>query len=270
MNTYALGSDEQEQQRLERQASLLNDVTERFLREAGLKPGMRVLDLGCGVGDVAMLAARIVGPLGEVVAVDRDPAMVETARRRADGPALPVRVVEADVMRLDLDEEPFDAVIGRLVLMHLPDAPTAVRAATRHVRAGGIVAFQDFTTAEVRVYPPLPKTQRALDRINQTFERLGSDVRGGDNLRAIFLAAGLPEPELRAESMIGGGPDAPVFWMISGVTATLRAAMEGFGLAAPGEIDPEQLFEEVRDEVGEAGGVVVAPPLVGAWARVAP
>jgi SAM-dependent methyltransferase len=269
MNTYALGSDEQEQQRLERQASILSEITERFLREAGLRPGMRVLDLGCGVGDVAMLAARIVGPLGEVVAVDRDPAMLETTRRRADGPALPVRVVEADVMRLDLDEEPFDAVIGRLLLMHLPDAPTAVRAAIRHVREGGIVAFQDFTSAEVRVYPPLPKTQRAVDRITDAFERLGCDVRCGDNLRAIFLAAGLPEPELRAESLIGGGPDASVFWMIRGVTETLLTAMEGLGLAAPGEIDPERLYEEVRDEVGEARGVVVAP-LVGAWARVSP
>jgi SAM-dependent methyltransferase len=270
MNTYALGSDERERQRLEHQASLLDEITERFLREAGLKPGMRVLDLGCGVGDVAMLAARIVGPLGEVVAVDRDPAMVETARGRADGTGLRVRVMEADVMHLDLDEEPFDAAIGRLILMHLPDAMTALRAVTAHVREGGIVAFQDFTTAEVRVYPPLPKTQKALDRIIETFERLGSDIRGGDNLRAIFLGAGLPEPELRAESLIGGGPDAPVFWMISGVTETLRPAMEGLGLAAPGEIDPERLLEEVRDEVCEARGVVAAPPLVGAWVRVAP
>jgi SAM-dependent methyltransferase len=267
MSTYALGSEDQEQQRLEYQASLLREPTERCLREAGLEPGMRVLDLGCGIGDVAMLAARIVAPGGEVVAVDRDAAMLETGRRRAHHEELPVRFAEADVTRLDLDEPHFDAAVGRLILMHLPDAVAALRAAAGHVRPGGIVAFQDFTTAEVRVYPRLPKTQYALDRISATFELMGADVRGGDNLRAAFLAAGLPEPELRLEAMIGG-PDDPVFNIVSGVTETLRPAMERLGLAAPGEIDAERLLEELRAEVDAARGILVGPPLVSAWARV--
>jgi SAM-dependent methyltransferase len=268
ISSYALGSDDHERRRLAHQAGLLDDFTRRFLRESGLRPGLRVLDLGCGVGDVAMLAAEIVGSHGQVVAVDRDPTMVEAARSRAETQGVLVRVVEGDLMDLDVGGPPFDAVIGRLILMHLPDPVAALRAAAARVRPGGIVAFQDFTTAEVRVYPPLPKTQAAVDRICETFELLGADTRGGDNLRAIFLAAGLPEPELRLDALIGGEPDDPIFHMIGGVTRTLRPAMERLGLTRPGEIDVERMTQELREEVGEAHGIVVSPPLVSAWARV--
>jgi SAM-dependent methyltransferase len=269
MNTYALGSGDHEQQRLELQAAVLNEPTERCLRAAGLEPCMRVLDLGCGVGDVAMLAARIVGSGGEVVAGGRDPALLETARRRVEREGLPVRFVEADVTELDLDgESPFDAAIGRLILEHLSDAVAALRAAASHVRPGGIVAFQEFTPAEVCVHPRLPKTQLAIDRINATFELMGADVRGGYNLRANFLSAGLPEPELHLEAMIGG-PDHPVFRLIQGVTHSLRPAMEDLGVMAPAEIDADVMIEELREEVERVRGVVVGPPLVSAWARVA-
>jgi SAM-dependent methyltransferase len=267
MSTYVLGSDEQERHRLAHQGSLLDRITERFLLEAGLEPGMRVLDLGSGVGDVAVKAAQIVGSGGEVVGVDADPVMVETARRRVEAEGLPVHLVDGDVLHLELDEPPFDAAIGRLILMHLPDPTAAVRAAAAHVRPGGIVTFQDFTTAEVRVHPPLPKVQETVDLITETLERLGADTRGGDNLRSIFLAAGLPEPELRLESLIGGGPDDPIFRLVAGVTQTLRPAMERVGLAPPDEVDPERLAAELETEVADARGVLVSPPLVAAWAR---
>jgi ubiquinone/menaquinone biosynthesis C-methylase UbiE len=263
--TYSLGSDHQERERLAYQASLLDQITERFLDEAGLCAGMRVLDVGCGLGDVAMLAAQIVGPRGEVTAIDSDPAMLTAAQERAERRRLRVRFVEADLMSLDLEEAPFDAVLGRLILMHVPDPVAAVRAAAGHVRPGGIVAFQDFTTSATRVHPPLPKTQAALDRISETFERVGADAHGGDNLRTTFLSAGLPEPELRAESLMGGAAQSPVFDMIAGVTQTLAPAMERLGLAQPGEIDPARLREELCQEVGRAAGVVAAPPMVGAW-----
>jgi ubiquinone/menaquinone biosynthesis C-methylase UbiE len=265
--TYSLGSHSQERQRLAYQASLLDQITERFLDEAGLSWGMRVLDMGCGLGDVALLAARMVGPRGEVIAVDRDPTMLAAAAERAERARLPVHFVQADATDLDLGELRCDAAVGRLILMHVHDPISAVRAAAAHVRPGGIVAFQEFTTTATRVHPPLPKTQAALDRITETFERLGADSQAGDNLRPAFLAAGLPEPELRSESLIGGAAENPVFDMITGVTQTLLPAMERLGLARPGEIDPQVLGAELRNEVEDAAGVVAAPPLVGAWAR---
>lgn len=71
-SVYALGSTDAEHQRLMRQAAWLAPHTERFFRDAGIGPGQRVLDVGSGVGDVALIAARLVGPSGEVVGIERD------------------------------------------------------------------------------------------------------------------------------------------------------------------------------------------------------
>jgi hypothetical protein len=61
---YALGSTDAEHEKLIRQSARIAPLTERFFREAGIGPGYRVLDLGSGVGDVAILAAGLVGPSG--------------------------------------------------------------------------------------------------------------------------------------------------------------------------------------------------------------
>src|SRR5437899_191130 len=79
---YALGSTEAEHERLIRQAARLSPLTERLFWEAGIGPGQRVLDLGSGVGDVAILAANLVGPSGEVVGIERDPHSIARARSR--------------------------------------------------------------------------------------------------------------------------------------------------------------------------------------------
>ena len=68
---YILGHDPGELDRLIAQARFFGDLTEEVLRRAGVGPGMRVLDVGCGTGDVSFLAARLVGPTGSVLGVDR-------------------------------------------------------------------------------------------------------------------------------------------------------------------------------------------------------
>ena len=79
---YALGSTDAEQERLIWQAARVAPLSERLFREAGIGPGQRVLDIGSGVGDVAMLVAKIVGPSGEVVGIERDPRSIDRARAR--------------------------------------------------------------------------------------------------------------------------------------------------------------------------------------------
>src|SRR5437867_13450878 len=76
---YALGYTDAEHERLIRQAARVAPITERFFREAGIGLGQRVLDLGSGVGDVAMLAARLVGPSVQVVAIERGPKSIAKA-----------------------------------------------------------------------------------------------------------------------------------------------------------------------------------------------
>src|SRR5216683_251887 len=80
---YALGYTNAEHDRLIRQATRIAPITERLFREAGIGPGQRVLDLGSGVGDVAMLVAGLVGPTGEVVGIERDTSSIARAKGRA-------------------------------------------------------------------------------------------------------------------------------------------------------------------------------------------
>lgn len=134
---YVVGDDERERQRLIDQASLLDPFTRRLFVEAGIGPGMRVLDVGSGMGDVALLAAELVGPTGSVVGVDTNPDVLVAARRRAPEN---VTFVEGDIRQLELDGE-FDAVVGRLVLMYLQDPAEALAQATRNLRSGGVAAF---------------------------------------------------------------------------------------------------------------------------------
>src|SRR3954447_11080429 len=82
-NTYVLERTAEEDRRLRRQAALLDPFTQRLFAAAGIGPGMQVLDVGCGAGDVAMLAATMVGPTGQVLGIDSDETTIETARHRA-------------------------------------------------------------------------------------------------------------------------------------------------------------------------------------------
>lgn len=81
--TYALGHSPAEVQRLKSQGAMLRPITERLLRNVGIDVGMRILDLGCGPGDVSMLAAELVGPEGSIVGIDRSQEVLNVAKERA-------------------------------------------------------------------------------------------------------------------------------------------------------------------------------------------
>src|SRR5215467_10926444 len=135
---YPLGNADTEHERLIRQATHLAPCTERFFRQAGIGPGQRVVDLGSGVGDIAMLAARLVGPSGEVVGIERDARSISRARARIAAAGLHnVTFTEADVSDF-VSERPFDAAIGRFILQFLPAPADALRGLSRLIRPGGV------------------------------------------------------------------------------------------------------------------------------------
>ena len=123
---YILGHDRDELDRLIDQARFFGDLTEEVLRRAGVEPGMRVLDVGCGTGDVSFLAARLVGPTGAVLGVDRSAAAVAVAERRARDAGLGnVSFVVQELSEVTVTA-PVDALVGRLVLMYLDDPAAAL------------------------------------------------------------------------------------------------------------------------------------------------
>ena len=159
---YVLGHSDQELERLKAQARLIDPITQRFFREAGIGPGMRVLDIGGGAGDVAFLAADLVGDDGEVVGVDRVPAALEAARARASARRLRnVTFEEGDAGKMRF-ERPFDVVVGRYVLQFQQDPATMLRDLVAHLRPGGLVVFHEIDWAVLGpIRPPRPTTSAA-------------------------------------------------------------------------------------------------------------
>jgi ubiquinone/menaquinone biosynthesis C-methylase UbiE len=146
--TYALGHSSAEIQRLKNQGAMLRPITERLLRSAGIEAGMRVLDLGCGAGDVSMIAAELVGPAGFVVGIDRNQEVLDVARKRAQEAGLQqISYVRASIEEFSVVYDPFDLVIGRYILTHQPEPVTLLRKAARLVRPGGALAFHEVRMA---------------------------------------------------------------------------------------------------------------------------
>jgi SAM-dependent methyltransferase len=125
---YALSSSsEHEHERLSRQADWYAPFTRRLLERAGIEPGMRVLDVGCGPGDVSFLCSELVGADGSVVGVERDEQALARARQRVvELGHENVEFVPGDFRDVELPGAPFDALVGRLVLMYQGDPAAAV------------------------------------------------------------------------------------------------------------------------------------------------
>lgn len=141
---YALGHTDEERRRLIDQDELFRPSTEGLFRTAGIRRGMRVLDVGCGVGDLSMLAASFIGPEGTVIGVDQDARSLALARQRAEERGLRnVSFAEGDVQSISFDH-PFDAVVGRFILMYLPDPVAALKHLSALVCSGGLVVFQEY------------------------------------------------------------------------------------------------------------------------------
>jgi SAM-dependent methyltransferase len=263
-STYYLGSDDPELARLELQSEFLDEPTRLLLRTAGIAPGMRVLDLGSGLGHVSRALGELVGSDGEVVGLEADPHMIDAARSRTSAPH--VRFTKGDVLTF-VDGQPFDAVVGRLILFHLPDPVAALRHHLTALRPGGRLVALDYDVGAVRSVPEEPLTQHLGDLVLEGFRRVGADPTIGARLHDILLAAGAAdvsgfgiEPYLAAGSPIG-----PV--MVTGVVRTLAPAIVGHGLATEDELDLDTLTDRVATALASSGSVLVPPVLAGAWGR---
>ena len=264
-NAYPLGSDEFEQQRLMRQAAWVAPHTERLFLRAGIGPGQRVLELGSGVGDVSLIVGRLVGDAGEVVGVERDPRSIRraSARMRELGLAH-VRYIQTDVLSLPA-EQPFDAGVGRYILMYVKDPAAVLRDVARLVRPGGVVAFLDTTFRSfLDECEGLPLWRDAARLMTEVFRRTGANTDMGLELSAAFVGAGLPEPETETYTLTGSER-----WM-SDCLISLRPEAEELGMPIARLGDLSALQQRLMDEVAANGRSVPLPQMVGAWSRVPP
>jgi ubiquinone/menaquinone biosynthesis C-methylase UbiE len=268
-DTYVLGQAPEAIQRLLKQGQLLNPFTRKVLEEAGITTGMNVLDLGCGPGDVSLLAAELVGKTGRVLGVDTNPAVLHLAQARTQEASFRhVSFLAADIHDLALDRQ-YDAIVGRLVLQYLPERAAILRRLAQHLRSGGVVAFQeyDLSTNPSLFPPPSPLWQQAWSWITQAFQQAGAELQMGQKLYGTFLEAGLPAPQLRYEAVLAGGPASPIYELVADTVRALLPVLVKFGIATQEDVDIETLADHLRVEIASHQGVARSPALVSAWVR---
>jgi ubiquinone/menaquinone biosynthesis C-methylase UbiE len=270
--TYPFRSSDDERRRLIAQGELVAPLTERLFRKAGLAPGMRVLDIGSGSGDVALLAARLVGRGGAVIGVDRDPAQVAFAAQRAKAEGLgQLRFMAADFRELELDP-PVDAIVGRLVLMYAADPLDALRRALRNLRPGGVIALQESVVdydAPVFIEPRDCLAAKAVEWFRAGFRHAGVQPRMGMRLFGLMRAAGLqPSTDIEMLVPIQQGPDGSLFGILAAVVRSQLPAIVASGAASEAEIDIDTLEQRLIADA-PAGGVVgyFNAGHVGVWAH---
>lgn len=265
---YPLGHSAQETKRLMYQADVFAPMTRRLFIEAGISSGMRVLDLGSGAGDVAFIAAELVGDTGEVVGVDNDAGVLATARERATAAGITnVSFIEGDLSTIE-PSGMFDAMIGRLILLYQPDPAATIRRFLPYVRSDGHVAFAEFDFMSGNGLPPVPLLNQAGAWWHMTMDRIGLHSRMGPELYATLLDAGLPEPKMIAEAVISGPASSPIPMILAGLLRSVQPDMVRLGIVTEAELAVETLEERMRAEAVALRSCLTAPLLIGAWSRV--
>src|SRR5262249_11082672 len=156
--------------------------------------------LGCGVGEVALIAARLVGPHGQVHAIDIDSGALEIAQGRIRSAGHDHVTLEQTELAAHSPSQPYDAVIGRHILIHTKDALAVLKKAVQMVCNGGLIAFQEYDLSWFpRGYPELPLMLHVEEQIVEFFRRAVPKPNIGTQLFYLMQEAGLAPPECRAE-----------------------------------------------------------------------
>ncbi len=193
---YVLATGTEGEQRL----AVVNEVhgpdTRAFLLRAGLRPGMHVADIGCGIGTISCWMAEQVGAEGAVFGVDVSAEQIATAQRRAEAAGIGnVTFASASAYDTGLEAEGFDLVFCRFVLMHLQRPEEALREMRTLLRPGGILAVEDGDFTALFCYPPLPAFDRCMELYRAAGERHGADFEIGRRLYALVRAVGFDSAE---------------------------------------------------------------------------
>lgn len=270
-HAYVLGHERAELERLERQGRFLHELTRGVFLRAGLRPGMRVLDVGAGAGDVSLIAAGLVGPSGQVVALDR----ASEALGRARGRLSALRVGNVELRQGDAADPAvlaelgsFDAVIGRLVLLHQRDPAALLASLGGLLRPGGIMAFHEIEIAAgCWSNPRLPLLDSAFGWITRTFLAGGMASDIGARMADGFERAGLEDVNVMLEGRVEAGAQSGAYEFMARTVRSLLPLTLRLGLASEAEIDVDTLEARLRDEAIHHNAHFIPAFFSAAWAR---
>jgi SAM-dependent methyltransferase len=237
--------------------------TRAFLERAGLRAGMRVADLGCGVGTVACWMGCEMG--ADVIAIDAGEEQAATASARrdrlyGDGRACPgsTTFLRASIYETGLEGGSFDLVFSRFVLMHLQRPADALAEMRRLLKPGGVLAVEDGDFDSPFCYPPCPAYDRAFELYSLAGARHGADFNIGRKLFGLVTEAGFRDVQvaLAQPAVTRGEAKRLPEWTLAECAETLIAE----GISTRAEIDSilDELERYAQDETTLVGMARVA------------
>jgi SAM-dependent methyltransferase len=205
-----------------------------------LRPGLEVLDVGCGPGTITVDLAARVAP-GRVVGLDVSPAPLDEARALAERSGVEVTFAVGDVYALDAADGSFDVVHAHQVLQHLTDPVAALREMARVCRPGGLLAVRDVDYATFVWWPADPGLDRWLDLYHRVARHNDAEPDAGRRLLGWAHAAGLRDLTATTSSWCYATPAEREWWGNSWAgRATASSFAEqavAYGLATPEELE---------------------------------
>lgn len=251
-----------------RQGAILNGFLETAFRAAGIRPGMRVLDIGSGVGDVSLLAADLVGPQGSVVGIDRDPENVAWATKRAVGADRSnISFVTTELTEF-VNSQLFDALVGRFILMYLPDPVATLRLLSRHLRSGAAISFcePDLTVLST-VVPEVPLLRQCEEWQRDAWRSSGARVDMGMRLYHTFRDSGFVDTGLTVSQLSGYGVRRELIeFFVEGVRSMLPKIQQ-FKIATLEEVNIDTLADRIETQARAVDPQWVSIRYISAWAR---
>lgn len=244
-----------------------DNFTTRLLINAGVSTGMRVLDVGCGTGDLAFLAAGLVGPCGEVIGIDQDDRPLNVAQSRASAyqrgtPSF----MQGELLALPKSLGFFDAIVGRRVLMYQTNAIAVITALSAHLAPGGVMVFQEHdTTMAPASLDSFVLHKQAQGWIREMIAREGADLHIGFNLHNIFTKAGLGVGGLHAECIVQT-PDAA--YGLGDIVQACLPRILALGVASSDEVGMSTLHQRLDEERTQSEGIYIGDVMFGAWGRM--
>ena len=206
-----------------------------------LKPGMRLLDVGCGPGSITLGLAAAVAP-GEVLAIDLSSDVLEEARRLAIEKGIGnVRFERGDINHLARPDGAYDVVYAHQVLQHVQDPVKALDAMKRVLARGGLVAVRDSDYGTCTWSPPEPRIARWLEIYHAVASENGADADAGRHLYGWLVRAGFEDLRLSGTTWTFPGYDSVEEWSISWaertVDSNLATKAVEYGIATRSELE---------------------------------
>jgi ubiquinone/menaquinone biosynthesis C-methylase UbiE len=264
-SAYVLGSDDAEIARLDAQAGFVAGATEAVLRAAGIGGPMRALDLGTGLGHVAFQVADMLDRAGSVLGVDESQRLLDIAETRRKAVAAEnVAFRQADA-RLFTPSEPFDAIVARLLLFHLPDREAVLRNQMDALRPGGTMVLVEFDIGAMRAEPEAPLIETVRVWIEAAFRSAGAEPRIGTQAAPLLQRAGFADVStFGVQSYFApGDPIGPL--LCAGVTRSLAPQIVAQGIATEADLRLDTLQTRIAEQVEARNAVIIPPTVVGAW-----